>query len=359
MSNRPQQHLLQSVDSMFNYRTAPEVRWLVRQCAEALPIGMPAFGSMNGLHAARGIHLVNNHQARTSQWLFLLERSSVLQDTIARPDAFIARDDPWPLQHPALDLTSPFVWAGSYLPEVPTQCPLLNFRGLDELTAWALNLTDTVDVDRARRQLDIAMTMPGFRTWVERINILPAPLPRGVDAHAAMELRFEFLDAPLRDPALQRRECKTYLRPDQSFDADALPRFAVPSTPFSNAKPWAMLLPSPLTRWSLAVYARSPKKLKTWQEATPYLEPKGHRTEFKVADVYFRSVYHASLYFRIPYETFKSRLKRGQTPEMALGLNPMYFKGSGFTRATSFKSHWHRKYAVTDQVWSPEDEANV
>jgi hypothetical protein len=50
---------------------------------------------------------------------------------------------------------------------------------------------------------------------------------------------------------------------------------------------------------------------------------------------------------------------RGQRPERALELDPMYFKGTGFTRATSYRSHWHKKYAVTDQRWSPEDPPNV
>ncbi|MHC4891924.1 MAG: hypothetical protein ACYTFV_00915 [Planctomycetota bacterium] len=357
--NRPQQHLLQSIDSMFSHATSPEVRWLARECAEALPIGMPKFTTLNGLHAARGIHIHGTAQSKTIHWSFLLERSSVLQDIVNRPDAFVPRDEEWPLQHIALDLTSPFVWAGSYLPVVPNTCPLLGFRGLDELTAWALNLTDTVDVARARRQLDIAMTMPGFRTWIERINILPAPLPRGVDAHAAMELRFEFLDAPLRDPCLASPRTRKHLRPDQGFEPEDLPRFSVPSVPFSNAKSWAMLIPAPATRWSLAVYSRRPKKLKTWQQSVPYTEPTGSKTEVKVADVYFRSMYHASLFFRIPYETLKSRMGRGQRPERALELDPMYFKGTGFTRATSYRSHWHKKYAVTDQRWSPEDPPNV
>lgn len=353
---RHQTHLLAPVSAFFSEATAPEVRWLVQRSARALPIDLPKFTTLNGLFWAMDIHLDFAAPPHTAGWDFLLTHSEFLRSVTKRKDVFRPRDEDWPLKHPVLDVCAPCVWAGSYHPPQLRRSPLLtSFPHLDALTAWAMNMTDEIDVKATAHELDLALTLPGFRIWAERINVLPALIPFGQDAPTVMETRFEILDAPLRDPTLERDLSRRAFRDD--LDLDDLPRFPHTSIPYSNAKAWAMLASRPRNRWTLATHTRrDPKDLNGWRRQVPYLEPTGKKAEVMVGDVYFRSLFSACRFFRLPYETIKSRVNRGMPIETALEINPMWFGHAAAPRRTTYPSHWHRNYARSDSKWTEETE---
>ena len=95
-------------------------------------------------------------------------------------------------------------------------------------------------------------------------------------------------------------------------------------------------------------WARNADSLAKYRKSAPYLEPKNSAYEIHVAGVYFSSLKSAALYFRLPYETVKSRLKSGKNLETVLGLMPLYFKSEGFKRSVGHVSHWHKIYAEVE-----------
>jgi len=340
--------LVKPLEALFTKYTSPEARWLARASGiRSVPDHLPPIRTLNDLYSAQGVAFYGyTVSAGVATWAYLLNASGELHQVLNRPDAFYPRDTEWPLDHPVLERVSPFIWAGSYHPEQGENSPLLHFKALDALTAWALNLTDVVDHDAVTEELALAQTMPGFKVWTERRNILPAYMPTGQDAVRVMETRYELLDAPLRDPLFKRRATRQAFRSD--LDVGSLPRFNREMIPFSNGKPWQMLHSRPQDRWSLGEIARG-TKLSEFQRDAPYMDPKGGAHEVSVADgVYFRSLRAAARYFRVPYETVKARVRRGSDLATALDLTPLYFWSSGATRATSYPSHWHRRYMRTE-----------
>lgn len=348
----PQIRIIDPLADFFTNATAPEVRFLARTYAPGgLPRGLPKLRTINGLYAALGLVLFNEgiRSPATETWQFMLN-TTALGELEKRKGAFYARDEAWPVEHRLLKRVSPFVWAGSYHPHQPVRSPLLHFEALDHLTAWAMGLTDEAPA-AAPYELDAALaSCPGMRLWLERKNILALPLPPNSDPPTVMDGRYEMMDAPLLDPAWTGRNVREAL-PDVVPSLDTVPSLRVPVVPFSNAKRWCLLDPRPHHRWSLQTFSRKPEDLKAWRKGAPRLVPpkKSRGTPVEVGGLYFTSLSRASLYFRVPYETVKARMRRGWDLETALELNPLYFQFSGSVRKTTYKSHWHRTYRGDDE----------
>ena len=341
VSNVP---LLVDVKDLWFEETSPVVRWLSRHYTLGVH---PEFGKLRGntgLFQALGIFSHHAPCRSMNTWSFILQRFPELRERCMGKDAFFPRQlEPWPLQHPALVDLPPFVWAGSYHPHQPKGSPLLEFDALDELTAWALHLTDTVDVEKVKLQLDMAMQVPGFRIWIDRMNILSLPVPMGTDATKVMHFRFEVLDSPLHYPMLKRGGCKNAFR--WPVDLSTCPQFPIEGVPFSNGKIWPMLCTIPADRWTITTSIRYKRGQKAYQDCAPYQVARGNKTEVEVAGVFFKSFSAACLFFRVPYETAKSRIKTGKPLEAVLGLRPLqYQRNAGYVLGTTFVNHWNQQF---------------
>ena len=340
--------LLEPLKDKFTERTAPVSRWLARQYQlGGLPPELPSFGSARGALHAIGIGDNKAISGDSLTWSFMMSRDPSLRKIANRDGAWVPRTSaPWPFDHPVLRRLNPGVWAASYHPHQPKGSPLLKLHALDELTAWTYGLTDTVDEVVAKQQLDEAICFPGFRIWVDRLNILPLPIPKGAQVFKVMETRYEILDSPLSYPLLLRGHAKLSFVEGQ--DLMVCPRFKAPGIPYSNGKVWSLVVGRPDTRWTLMSWAKNADSLAQYRKSAPYLEPRNLAHEISVAGVYFRSLKAASLYFRLPYETVKSRLKSGKDLETVLGLIPLYFESTGYKRSMGHVNHWHKIYAETE-----------
>lgn len=344
----PQIRIIDPLAEFFTGDTSPEVRFLARTYAPGgLPRGLPKLRTINGLYAALGLVLFNEgiRAPGTETWNFMLQ-TTALGELEGRAQAFHARDEAWPVEHKHLQRVSPYVWAGSYHPRQPRRSPLLHFEGLDHLTAWAMNMTDEVP-ETAPYELDAALaSCPGLRVWLERKNILALPLPSNSDVPTVMDQRYEMMDAPLLDPAWTGRNARAAL-PERVPSLDTIPSLRVPVVPFSNAKRWCLLDARPMGRWSLQTLTRRPKDLAAWRKNAPRLQPftgKRQKNAVEVGGLYFPTLLSSAMYFRIPYETVKARLRRGWDLVTALEMDPLYYQNTGAVRKTTYASHWHRVY---------------
>lgn len=336
--------LLVPVQELWNEHTSPEIRWLSSHYAAGVLPDMAPLKGVTGLFRAMGIyHHFHSDTSDTPTWAFILGRMPTLLEFVMDEAAFQPRQgEPWPLEHPALAHINPYTWAASYHPPQPVGSPFLEFDALDELTAWCLNLAETVDKDKVALQLDMALQIPGFRVWIERRNILPLGLPPGANAIKAMESRFEVLDSPLSYPFLKRRGAKDAFREDVNLDMVA--HSVLPDVPISNGKVWPMLCPRPNERWTMKTSLLERKKKARYVEAAPYLYPKGGKNEVKIKGVYFKNLSAACLYFRVPYNTVKSRMRGGLPLEQCMGIDKLGYGGGGTTvlRGVSYQDHWNR-----------------
>lgn len=338
--------LLVGVEELFGPETSPVARWIARQYELGVDPTLPKLRNTRALHWVMGLG-TGHPCASMATWAFMFGRDPSLRALCEKDVAFHARRTPWPFSHPVLDRLSPEVWAASYHPVQHPDSPLLRMHGLDQLSAWTYQLTDTVDEALVRQQLDECLLVPGFRVWVSRLNILPLPVPPSSDPVKVMESRYEILDSPLSYPLMRRRYAGRSFVEDQNL-LEA-PTFAAPGIPYSNGKFWELLDGRPDSRWSLMTWATNADGLKVYRKCMPYLKPRNSAYEVHVAGVYFKSLKAAALYFRVPYETVRSRQKSGKPLEMCLGLNPMFFKDAGYTRATSHEDHWNRIYLTVEE----------
>lgn len=346
ISNAP---LLRPVQDFWGKETSPVARFLSSHYALGIPADYPKIRGNYGVFQALGVFSRAGTPCSSVQtWAFIFSRYPELKALCLKDGAFFPRmDDLWPVDHPVLEGITPFVWAGSYHPHQPSDSPFLKFDALDELTAWTIGLTNEVDEDRVKAQLDMAMQVPGFRIWSERRNILPMGLPMGCDPVEAMEYRFEIMDSPLHFPLLKRGRCSQFFR--EEFNLGLAPSIPFEGVPFSNGKKWPMLCPIPADRWTLKTSLRHKRGMKQYRDSCPTLVPPGTKNQVEVAGVWFRSIQSACLYFRVPWDTCKSRMRSGKPLEMCLGLRPLNYRTSGgYVRGTTYENHWNSIFARTE-----------